>query len=90
MDSILFIFAGLVIGGLLVYLVLSRRGQQTKVTVHSSTLLEKVEKVFKIVLVEGHFSEIYDYQPINRSQNISQEVKNINYESLTLDTSAHN
>jgi hypothetical protein len=62
MTDILLIFAGIVIGGLLIYLFMRGRGPSQKVTVHSSTLLEKVEKVFKIVLVEGHFSEIYDYQ----------------------------
>lgn len=32
------------------------------VKVDSTVLLERVEKVFKLVTVEGNFSEIYDYQ----------------------------
>lgn len=62
MDTLLLMLAGLVIGALLVYLFMTRRRGTSTEKVHSSTLLEKVEKVFKIVLVEGHFSEIYDYQ----------------------------
>ena len=62
MDSILLLVAGLVVGGLVIYLLMSRKGAAGTTVTHSSTLLEKVEKVFKIVLVEGHFSEIYDYQ----------------------------
>jgi hypothetical protein len=30
--------------------------------VSSQTVLEKVERVFKVILVEGYFSEIYDYK----------------------------
>lgn len=62
MDSILLLVAGLLVGGLIIYLFMSRKGAGGTTVTHSSTLLEKVEKVFKIVLVEGHFSEIYDYQ----------------------------
>lgn len=62
MTDLLLILAGTIIGGLLIYLFMRGRGRSQQVTVHSSVLLEKVEKVFKIVLVEGHFSEIYDYQ----------------------------
>jgi hypothetical protein len=37
-------------------------GQEQSIIKNESTiLLEKVEKVFKIVLAEGHFSEIYDH-----------------------------
>ncbi len=37
-------------------------GQESAIIKNESTiLLEKVEKVFKIVLAEGHFSEIYDH-----------------------------
>lgn len=62
MDAILLLVAGLLVGGLIIYLYMSRKGAGGTTVTHSSTLLEKVEKVFKIVLVEGHFSEIYDYQ----------------------------
>lgn len=38
------------------------RGNQQQIIVkESSVLLERIEKVFKVVLAEGHFSEIYDY-----------------------------
>ncbi len=35
--------------------------EQQLIKNESTLLLEKVEKVFKIVLAEGHFSEIYDH-----------------------------
>lgn len=35
--------------------------EQQLIRNESTILLEKVEKVFKIVLAEGHFSEIYDH-----------------------------
>ena len=34
--------------------------QGTLIKNESTVLLERIEKVFKIVLAEGHFSEIYD------------------------------
>jgi hypothetical protein len=38
-----------------------RGGEAQMIRNESTILLEKVEKVFKIVLAEGHFSEIYDH-----------------------------
>jgi len=36
--------------------------QEIKVQEESQVLLEKIKKVYKVVTVEGHFSEVYDYQ----------------------------
>ena len=36
--------------------------QEVKVQEESQVLLEKIKKVYKVVTVEGHFSEVYDYQ----------------------------
>ncbi len=43
---------------------LNRNGITEKrvIRTESSVLLERIEKVFKVVLAEGHFSEIYDYE----------------------------
>jgi hypothetical protein len=63
MSEMLLLLAGLIIGGLIIYLFMSKKGGSKQVSqVQSTTILEKVEKVFKIVLVEGYFSEIYDYK----------------------------
>lgn len=35
---------------------------ETKVREQSEVLLEKVKSVYKLVTVEGHFSEVYDYE----------------------------
>lgn len=65
MESILIIFIIIVsvLAGFSVAMWLNRmRGNQQKEIVKESTvLLERIEKVFKVVLAEGHFSEIYDY-----------------------------
>lgn len=36
--------------------------QEVKVKEESQVLLEKIKKVYKVVTVEGYFSEVYDYQ----------------------------
>lgn len=65
MEFILFILA-LVIGGLAAWQIFSWRykGRKSKVdlTVESNILLERIEKVFKVVLAEGYFTEIYDHK----------------------------
>jgi Protein of unknown function (DUF4230) len=58
-----FLFIGLIGGGLLMYL-LSRTslfGTTTTVKQDSTIMLQKIERVFKVVTAEGHFSEIFDY-----------------------------
>lgn len=39
-----------------------RRNERQLIRNESVVLLERIEKVFKVVLAEGHFSEIYDHQ----------------------------
>lgn len=65
MDGI-FLLLGCLIGGIAGYGVFSlmskwRGDGQREVIKESVVLLERIEKVFKVVLAEGHFSEIYDY-----------------------------
>jgi Protein of unknown function (DUF4230) len=65
MDSffnILFCLIGAAAGFGLYALYARWRGSETQLIKNeSSVLLEKIEKVFKVVLAEGHFSEIYDH-----------------------------
>jgi hypothetical protein len=42
--------------------VLRKRTGLTDVRHESTLLLERIEKVFKVVMAEGYFSEIYNYQ----------------------------
>lgn len=66
MESILFILA-LAIGGIATWQIFSWRHGVNKRRKHellqteSTVLLERIEKVFKVVLAEGYFSEIYDH-----------------------------
>ncbi len=41
---------------------LKRRSGITQIRRDSTVLLERIEKVFKVVMAEGYFSEIYNYQ----------------------------
>jgi hypothetical protein len=49
-------------GGVAAANVLRKRTGLTDVRHESTLLLERIEKVFKVVLAEGYFSEIYNYQ----------------------------
>lgn len=54
---------GLLLGATLVYLLAQDKKAAAPVLVKESshTIMESMQKVFKIVTAEGHFSEIYDY-----------------------------
>ncbi|WP_304232692.1 DUF4230 domain-containing protein [Jiulongibacter sediminis] len=66
MESILFILA-LAIGGIATWQIFSwrhglkKKKHQEMLKVESNVLLERIEKVFKVVLAEGYFTEIYDH-----------------------------
>lgn len=49
-------------GGVAVANALRKRSGLTSVRHDSVILLERIEKVFKVVMAEGYFSEIYNYQ----------------------------
>ena len=66
MESVLFILA-LAIGGLAAWQIftwrygVNKRKKAELLKTESNILLERIEKVFKVVLAEGYFSEIYDH-----------------------------
>lgn len=66
MDVITFIFA-MLIGGLVSWQAFSAyyakkvKPHATDASVESQILLERIEKVFKVILAEGYFTEIYDH-----------------------------
>jgi hypothetical protein len=66
MSELLTLVLGLLAGGVIIYLYLKNRTQRSIPVVSSQTVLEKVERVFKIILVEGFFAEIYDYRQTQR------------------------
>ncbi|GAB3571086.1 hypothetical protein GCM10027578_28690 [Spirosoma luteolum] len=49
-------------GGVAAASVLRKRSGLTDVRHESTLLLERIEKVFKVVMAEGYFTEIYNYQ----------------------------
>lgn len=55
----LLLIAALLLGGWLSYRLFSKPDNQAQES--STVLLEKIEAVTKLITVEGHFSEIYDY-----------------------------
>jgi hypothetical protein len=50
------------LGGFLLTRVLRPKPPTTDVRRDATVLLERIEKVFKVVMAEGYFSEIYNYQ----------------------------
>lgn len=67
MDILYFILA-LVLGGLAAWQIFNwsyakklKGNQSTELRVESNILLDKIEKVFKVVMTEGYFTEIYDH-----------------------------
>lgn len=65
-SSLIFFVITLVLGGSLgfgIFYVLTQKQNANKQLVQSSTiLLERIEKVFKVVMAEGYFTEIFDYK----------------------------
>lgn len=60
--NIVFCFIGIAAGfGIFAVYNTYANKQGTHIKNESTVLLERIEKVFKIVLAEGHFSEIYDH-----------------------------
>ena len=66
MEFILF-FVALAIGGIAAWQIFNwmygkkLRNKTEDIRVESTVLLERIEKVFKVVLAEGYFTEIYDH-----------------------------
>jgi len=69
-SSLLFFIITLLLGGAVGYgffYIFNRRNSQISRTSKSATiLLERIEKVFKVVMAEGYFTEIYDYKDDKR------------------------
>ncbi len=63
LSTLLFSILMLAVGGGIGYFVFGQKlGQQKTITASSTILLERIEKVFKVVMAEGYFTEIFDYK----------------------------
>lgn len=78
-NTLLFFIFSLVIGVLLgagfFYLLMRPKTTKTNVKVEASVLLERIEKVFKVVMAEGYFTEIYNYQNDKNIWNLINDKK---------------
>ncbi|WP_025764859.1 DUF4230 domain-containing protein [Dyadobacter tibetensis] len=69
----LFIGAG---GGILLYnRIFGANSTKEVSTTESTVLLESIEKVFKVVMAEGYFTEIYNYQHDKNIWNLIKDKK---------------
>ncbi len=75
----LLLIGGLVIGALIMGLVwmLLRKNRSTQIVQKESshTVIESVKKVFKVVLVEGQFSDIYNFEETQKILGILPSTK---------------
>jgi hypothetical protein len=62
MDALIGLISGLVIGGLIAYIFLYKKKKTSIVTTDSKTLMHNIEKVFKVALAEGTYSDIFNYK----------------------------
>lgn len=63
MFNFIFLIVGLVVGivAALFFADKLNFGKKDTTEINSSTVVQSIERVFKVVTAEGHFSEIYDY-----------------------------
>ncbi len=65
-NSIVFILFGLILGGIIVYLLFklnqNKSATDNAIISSSHTVVESMKKVFKIVVAEGQLNEVYNYE----------------------------
>lgn len=66
MPELIMLLIGLTAGAGVLLLLQRRKGGGRPGLVSHQAIVEKVERVFKIVLVEGFFSEIYDFKKTDK------------------------
>lgn len=76
MVNAFFLICGLALGLAAAWFVLkSKWGKQDETTVQSHTIVQSIERVFKVVTAEGHFSEVYDYEHTTHTLSIIPSTK---------------
>jgi hypothetical protein len=63
-NTAVLLILGLVLGALIMFLIwrLSSAGKKTVAIENSHTVIESMRRVFKIVLAEGFFNELYNFE----------------------------
>jgi Protein of unknown function (DUF4230) len=77
MFNFIFLAVGLLGGAAIVYFLGKGKlfGKTDEVKIESSVMLNKIERVFKVVTAEGHFSEVFDYNQTSHLFNIIPSTK---------------
>jgi hypothetical protein len=71
-DSVGLLLLGLVLGAVIMFLVWKLKSNQKPVQVRESshTVIESMRKVFKLVLAEGFFNELYNFEETRKIFNL--------------------
>lgn len=76
MMTLIMLLLGLVLGGIISFLVSNKMSAAPVVITESShTIAESMRKVFKVVSAEGHFNEIYNYEETTKIFNFIPSKK---------------
>ena len=76
MMTLIMLLLGLVLGGIIAFLVSNKISAAPVVITESShTIAESMRKVFKVVSAEGHFNEIYNYEETTKIFNFIPSKK---------------
>jgi Protein of unknown function (DUF4230) len=77
MFNFIFLAVGLLGGAGIVYFLGKGKifGKKDEVKIESSVMLNKIERVFKVVTAEGHFSEVFDYNQTTHLFNVIPSTK---------------
>lgn len=76
MMTLIMLLLGLVLGGIIAFLVSNKISAAPVVITESShTIAESMRKVFKVVSAEGHFNEIYNYEETTKLFNFIPSKK---------------
>ncbi|MDQ6479601.1 DUF4230 domain-containing protein [Dyadobacter sp. LHD-138] len=79
MSTLLFFILSLLLGGSLgagtYYFLSGRHLTRSEPEREATVLLERIEKVFKVVMAEGYFTEIYNYQHDKNIWNLIKDKK---------------
>ena len=76
MMTLVMLLLGLVLGGIIAFLVSNKMSAAPVVITESShTIAESMRKVFKVVSAEGHFNEIYNYEETTKIFNFIPSKK---------------
>jgi hypothetical protein len=77
MFNFIFLAIGLLAGGVLVYFLSNGKlfGKTDIEKTEASVMLNKIERVFKVVTAEGHFSEVFDYSQTSHTLSFIPSTK---------------